>query len=114
MDGKTEVQREIGRGQNLSPDNLTAQSTLTVITLSLLPSMSIADFSNNSLGMSVKGRRGKLRKPPFQGGSDTFLTHKIAAEYTDHTDSFKPISSSEVFPDLCNPLVSSSLKSRAH
>jgi len=47
--------------------------------------MSIADFNNNSFGMSVKGRRVKFRKPPHQGGSDTFLSHKITAEHTDHT-----------------------------
>ena len=77
MNGKTEVQRETGCGQNLKPHNLTAESRILVTILQIVPSISMADFSRNSLSMCVKGGGVTFRKPPQLEVPNTFLTHKM-------------------------------------
>lgn len=79
MDGKTEVQRETEHGQNLNPDNLTAEFRLIFAILQIVPSIPMADFSRNSLSMCVKGGGVTFRKSPWQEVPNAFITHKITA-----------------------------------
>lgn len=64
MDGKTEVQRETGHGQNLNPDNLTAESRFLVTILQISSSLPTADFNSSSLRLCVKGGRREVQKVP--------------------------------------------------
>lgn len=99
MDGKTEVQRQIGHGQNLNLDNLTAESGLLVAILRISSSLSTSDFNSSLLHLCVKDGR-KFRKSPQQGMSIPSLTHTLTSESADHMDS---LPFTEVLRSLLTP-----------
>lgn len=98
MDGKIEVQRETGHGQNLNPDKWLQSPDPSLLSSKYLlhSPQQISAEAHYVCVWRVGG--AKFRKSPRQGMSPPSLTHKLTAESADSADR-----GTEVSPDPSHP-----------